>query len=155
MPYHIGMIESLNDVLLFLESTPDEEGLKQAHLGNALSTMHVALGEKSWVGLYLATPTRLILGPFQGTPACEIIAFGKGVVGTSYSKADTIAVEDVSNFPGYICCDASAKSEICLPVLAGDKTLAILDIDLPDLHNWKEEEIEILKKIAANLARFL
>ena len=149
------MIESLKDVLLFLESTPDEPELKQAHLGNALSSMHVALGEKSWVGLYLATPTRLILGPFQGTPACEVIAFGKGVVGTSYSQEDVVAVNDVSEFPGYICCDAAAKSEICLPMYVSGKIAAILDIDLPDLHDWQQEEIDILKKIATYLARFI
>ncbi len=155
MAYHNRMIERLNDVLLFLESTPDEPELKQAHLGNALSSMHVALGEKSWVGLYLVTPARLILGPFQGTPACEVIAFGKGVVGTSYSQEDVIAVNDVSKFPGYICCDAAAKSEICIPMYVSGKIAAILDIDLPDLHDWQQEEIDILKKIATYLARFI
>ncbi len=149
------MRNALSDVLLFLKTTGDEPELRLAHLGNALAVLKSALGEKSWVGLYLPTPTRLLLGPFQGTHACEVIAFGKGVVGTSFSKDETIAVEDVSAFPGYICCDATAKSEICVPVHKENKTVAILDIDLPDYHSFDEEEIACYEKIAAELSRFL
>ncbi len=149
------MLSDLSDILLFLDTCEDEPELKQAHLGNTLALLKSALGESSWVGLYLATPTRLLLGPFQGTHACEIIQFGKGVVGTCYSEDKTITVEDVSAFPGYICCDASAKSEICIPVHKDGKVAAILDIDLPDYHMWVQDEIAILEIIATYLPRFL
>ena len=151
----MGMNTNFDEVLLFLSSSEPEPELEAARIGNALSLLKSALGEKSWVGLYLSTPTRLVLGPFQGTHACEVIAFGKGVVGTSYSQKKTIAVEDVSTFPGYICCDASAKSEICVPMIKGNRVVAILDVDLPILHEFDEKEIAAYEKIAAELTRFL
>ena len=149
------MTFDLSEVFLFLETSQPEPELKQARLGNALALLKSALGEKSWVGLYMATPTRLLLGSFQGTHACEIIAFGKGVVGACYGRNETIAVEDVSAFPGYICCDESAKSEICVPIRKGNKVLAILDIDLPELHKFNAKEIKDFGKVAANLALFI
>lgn len=149
------MLDRLDEAILFLQTCDDDPRLKQAHLGNALASIKAATGELSWVGLYLVTPTDLVLGPFQGTHACEVIRFGKGVVGTCFSKGETIAVEDVSLFPGYICCDASAKSEICVPLRQGNKIVAILDIDLPVLHRFSQEEISRFKEIAAYLPRFL
>ena len=149
------MLEKLDEALLFLNTCDGDPRLKQAHLGNALAYIKAAMGEASWVGLYLATPADLVLGPFQGTHACEVIGFGKGVVGTCFSKDETIAVEDVSAFPGYICCDASAKSEICLPLHKEGKVIAILDIDLPILHRYSPEEISRFEEIAAILPRFL
>lgn len=103
------LTETLSDALLGVSALDHDEDLKSAHLHNALSLIHQALGEGSWVGLYLATPTRLTLGPFQGTPACEKIAFGKGVVGECYETRKTITVTDVTARPNYICCDAAAK----------------------------------------------
>ena len=149
------MLERLDETILFLETCDDDPSLKQAHLGNALASIKAATGSGSWVGLYMATPTRLVLGPFQGTHACEVIGFGKGVVGTCFAQNKTIAVEDVSLFPGYICCDASAKSEICVPIVRGETILAILDIDLDEVHRFDENEIERFEKIAAYLPRFL
>ena len=148
------MLDKLDEAILFLKTCDDDSRLKQAHLGNALAAIKAATGELSWVGLYLATTTDLVLGPFQGTHACEIIKFGKGVVGNCFSQGKTIAVEDVSLFPGYICCDASAKSEICVPVYKGKDIVAVLDIDLPILHRFSQEEIEKFEKIAAYLPRF-
>ena len=149
------MLEKLDEAILFLKTCDDETRLKQAHLGNALAAIKTATGENSWVGLYLATPTDLILGPFQGTHACEVIAFGKGVVGACFSQDKTIAVEDVSLFPGYICCDASAKSEICIPLRQEGRAIAVLDIDLPFLHRFTSEETKKLEEIAAYLPHFL
>ena len=145
----------LSEVFLFLETSQPEPELKQARLGNALALLKSALGEKSWVGLYMATPTRLLLGSFQGTHACEIIAFGKGVVGACYERDETVAVADVTAFPGYICCDESAKSEICVPIRKGNEVVAILDIDLSELHKFSEKEMEDFEKVAAKLALFI
>ncbi len=149
------MTHDLDTVLLFLLTCDRQPRLKQANLGNALAVMKSSLGETSWVGLYLATPTDLILGPFQGTHACEVIAYGKGVVGTCFSEKKTVVVKDVSTFPGYICCDTSAKSEICVPIRHGSQTLAILDIDLPYVHEFEKEEVAKFEEIATHLADFL
>lgn len=148
------LTETLSDALLGFSALDHDEDLKSAHLHNALSLIHQALGEGSWVGLYLATPTRLTLGPFQGTPACEKIAFGKGVVGECYETRKTITVTDVTARPNYICCDAAAKSEICVPMFEDGKLLAVFDIDLPYVHEYKPAETALFEKIAAELVRF-
>ena len=149
-----NLIESLESALLGIEAMDEEKELSSAHLHNALSLIHQSLGERSWVGLYLATPTRLILGPFQGTPACEKIAFGKGVVGECFGKKETITVFDVTKRPNYICCDASARSEICVYLTREGKPFGVFDIDLPYVHDYSKEEIKLFEKIATSLIRF-
>jgi len=146
--------EELESVLLALEGMDRNPKLKHAHLGNALSLLHQCLGEKSWVGLYLDEGDELILGSFQGTPACEEIAYGKGVVGECFIKNETMVVPDVTKHPNYICCDSSAKSEICVPMKRGDQPFAILDIDLPYPYEFPANIREIIEKIAAKLALF-
>ena len=123
-----------------------------AHLGNALSLIKVSLPPNSWVGIYRDDGKALILDAFQGTPACEEIAYGKGVVGSCFVQQATIAVKDVSTFPGYICCDAAAKSEICVPIKRQDKVIAILDIDRPDIHDFgnEKEEFEAIAELLLN-----
>lgn len=148
------LTEELQSVLLSVQAMDDRPELQLPHLYNALSLLHVTLGEGSWVGLYCSTGSELLLGPFQGTPACERIAFGKGVVGACFSRGETIAVPDVHQFPGYICCDEAAASEICVPIKSGNKTLAILDIDLPYKYDYTEE-ISLFEKIANRLASFI
>jgi len=151
----IDFLPDLESAALAIEALNEDRGLRKPHLYNALSLLHVALGNDSWVGLYVKEGSHLYLGPFQGTPACEKIAFGKGVVGTCYSEQRIIAVTDVTTFPGYICCDAKAASEICLPLCEGDEVTAILDIDLPYIHEFSEDEIALFLKIATDLQRFL
>ena len=148
------LTQDLESVVLGIDAFDDEIELSAAHLHNALSLLHQVLGEGSWVGLYLATPTRLILGPFQGTPACEKIAFGKGVVGECYSSEKTITVKDVTKRANYICCDAAAKSEICVPMKKDGRLVAVLDVDLPYVHECADKEIVAFEKIAAKLLRF-
>ena len=142
----------LESVLTAVEAMDDNPLLRQAHLFNALSLLHTTLGEGSWVGLYYLRDDELILGPFQGTMACERIRLGKGVVGESFSKGVTLSVTDVSTWPNYICCDASAKSEICVPIQGPNP--AVLDIDLPYVHDYSGEK-ELFEKLAISLARFL
>ena len=143
---------SLPETIAALEDNDPE--LKLAHLGNALSVIRQNLPDNSWVGIYLDTGSRLVLGAFQGTPACESIAYGKGVVGACFSQNKPIAVEDVSTFPGYICCDAAAASELCVPIEKEGKIIAVLDIDRPDHHDF-EDEIPLFEKLAKILANWL
>ena len=144
--------DDLLSVAQAIDGMDDNPLLATAHLGNALAIIHKTLGEGSWVGLYMVAGDELILGAFQGTPACERIGFGKGVVGGSYSQDRTIAVPDVSAYPGYICCDASAKSEICVPVKKNGQTVAIFDVDLPDYHGFQDDQegFEALAEALAN-----
>ncbi len=125
-----------------LESAVDgDPKLRLPHLYNLLSILKCAVPAGAWVGLYLFDKETglLLLGPFQGTPACEKIAPGKGVVGTCFSKNETIVVDDVSKFPGYICCDAAAASEICVPLQKEGAAIGALDIDYPAGFNFEGE----------------
>lgn len=151
----MNLTEELQSVLLSVQAMDDKPELQLPHLYNALSLLHVTLGEGSWVGLYCSTGSELLLGPFQGTPACERIAFGKGVVGTCFSHDETIAVPDVHQFPGYICCDEAAASEICVPMKKEDKLIAILDIDLPYPHEFVNDEIKAFEDVARAMSQFL
>ena len=144
----------LESALLGIKGMKDDPKLKSCHLYNALALLHLCLGEGSWVGLYLAKEDELLLGPFQGTPACERIAFGKGVVGTSFQKERTVSIPDVRKIENYICCDASAISEICVPMKVEGKTVAILDIDLPFVHDFSEEETTF-EAIADAMSKYL
>ncbi|KAF1918519.1 GAF domain-like protein [Ampelomyces quisqualis] len=110
----------------------------------------------NWAGFYFTDPLdpeRLILGPFQGQVACQIIAFGRGVCGTAAASQMTQVVEDVDKFPGHIACDGASKSEIVVPIVQGGKTVAIIDIDCAELHGFTSEDQEALEELAELLAR--
>ncbi len=147
-------IEDIESLATGVSSFSPDEELGLAHLGNGLSEVHKVLGEGSWIGFYLPKKRGLLLGAFQGTPACEVIAYGKGVVGESYAKDATVIVEDVTKHPGYICCDSAAMSEICVPIHKDGSIIAILDIDLPYRHDFTEE-IPAFEKLAAAFTKLL
>ena len=149
------LFDDLESVLLGVSSSTGDEKVDLGKLCNALSLLHVTLGDQSWVGLYLVHEGHLILGPFQGTPACEVIAFGKGVVGTCYARNEPIAIEDVTKIENYICCDAAAKSEICVPILKGSTPIGVLDIDLPVEHVFCDEEIKFYVAFAEKISKLL
>lgn len=148
------MKEKLEEILLAIKGYEKEELLNEAHLGNILSFIKETLDKDSWVGIYKYKEDKLILSSFQGTPACEIIKIGKGVVGTSFLKDEVIYVNDVSKIDNYICCDEKAKSEICLPLYINKKIIAILDIDLPFIHDFKDE-VNLYQNIAKIIEQFL
>ena len=146
------MIEELESILLSAKEENLEGNLRPGRLFNLLSMTKQELGEGSWVGLYLFRDGILYLGPFQGTPACEKILPGKGVVGECFQKQIPVSVEDVVSYPNYICCDSSAVSEICLPL---PNKAGVLDIDLPYSHRFNEEETRVLQQIGNELIRYL
>ncbi len=147
------MKEELKNLLLSLQSIELEEGLRLGKVLNALSMVSSVLGEGSWVGIYIRKGDKWLLGPFEGTPACEKIRLGKGVVGACGEEKKTITVTDVSSFPGYICCDAKAKSEICVPMFVEGEVKGIFDIDLPYVHEYSEEEATLFERISLELLR--
>ncbi|KAL2051349.1 hypothetical protein ABVK25_008401 [Lepraria finkii] len=97
-------------------------------------------------------PPSLILGPFHGRPACQSIAFGRGVCGTAAAEKRTVRVEDVSEFPGHIACDEGSRSEIVVPLLVGGEVVAIIDIDCAVIGGFDEIDEEGLGKLAELLA---
>ncbi len=110
------------------------------NLANASALLGQALQEINWVGFYLMRRGELLLGPFQGKPACIHIPVGKGVCGTAVSEGRTQLVPDVHAFPGHIACDSASRSEIVVPIQSKDRVIGVLDIDSPILNRFDEED---------------
>ena len=102
-----------------------------ANAANTAALIWEALPDLNWSGFYLYKSGELVLGPFQGKPACVRIAMGKGVCGTAAQRRATVLVEDVHAFPGHIACDSASNSEIVVPLLRGSELLGVLDLDSP------------------------
>jgi GAF domain-containing protein len=102
-----------------------------ANLANSAALLFQIMEEINWAGFYLFKENQLILGPFQGKPACVRIALGKGVCGTAAQNGESLVVQDVHQFPGHIACDEASASEIVIPILKDDKLIGVLDVDSP------------------------
>ncbi len=123
-----------------------------ANLANTTAALKMALkDEASWLGFYLNKENELVLGPFQGKPACVRIEMGRGVCGTAVLKKQTIIVPDVSKFPGHIYCDPDSKSEIVVPLLRQNAVLGVLDVDSSILGSFDDTDKHYLERIAALL----
>ena len=120
-----------------------------ANAANTAALIYDALPDLNWAGFYLYKSGELVLGPFQGKPACVRIALGKGVCGTAAARRETVVVEDVHAFPGHIACDSASNSEIVIPLLRGGELLGVLDLDSPKLRRFDAEDRAGLEKIAA------
>lgn len=114
-----------------------------ANLSNVSALLNMELADINWVGFYLLEENELILGPFQGKPACVTIAVGKGVCGTAVSGDCIQLVKDVHEFPGHIACDSASNSEIVLPLHdKSGRVVAVLDIDSPTIGRFTEADAE-------------
>lgn len=98
------------------------------------------LPDINWVGFYILQEQELVLGPFQGLPACVRIPVGRGVCGSAVSKKETLVVDDVHAFPGHIACDAASQSEIVIPLIQQEKVIGVLDIDSPIKNRFSAED---------------
>ena len=126
-----------------------------ANLSNASAVLNQFLEQINWVGFYLLKDNELVLGPFQGLPACVRIPIGRGVCGTTVAQKQTIVVEDVHAFPGHIACDAASKSEIVIPLIKNDKVIGVLDIDSPIESRFKQEDQIGLERFVTTLLKHL
>ncbi|MEK4028455.1 MULTISPECIES: GAF domain-containing protein [Bacillaceae] len=131
------------------------ESNQVANLSNASALLNQFLDRINWVGFYLAEGEELILGPFQGLPACVRIPFGKGVCGTAASERKTQRIADVHSFPGHIACDAASQSEIVVPLLKDGRLIGVLDIDSPETNRFDETDEEMLEAFATALVEYL
>jgi len=111
-----------------------------ANTANLAALVFLTLPELNWAGFYWLKGGVLVLGPFQGKPACVRIALGKGVCGTAARERRTIVVPDVNAFPGHIACDAASRSELVVPIIQGDRVLGVLDLDSPKLARFDAED---------------
>ena len=138
-----------------LQSLIEDEQNLIAILSNTSAILNDNLDQINWVGFYLIENEELILGPFQGHPACVHIAIGKGVCGTAVAEDKTQLVKDVHAFPGHIACDANSKSEIVIPIHVNDEIIGVLDIDAPITHRFTNEDKEGLEVIVKVLEKQL
>ena len=118
-----------------------------ANLANASALLYAELEDLNWAGFYFLEDGKLVLGPFQGKPACIEIEVGKGVCGTAVQEGRIIRVKDVHEFPGHIACDSASASEIVIPIRRDGNIIGVLDIDSPAGDRFSKEDEAGLKKI--------
>jgi L-methionine (R)-S-oxide reductase len=118
-----------------------------ANAANLSSLLYYSLPDLNWAGFYLLKHEELVLGPFQGKPACVRIKLGQGVCGTAASRRQTILVENVNDFPGHIACDSASNSEIVVPILTGDRLIGVLDLVSPSLARFDEDDARGLNEL--------
>ena len=122
-----------------------------ANLANAAALLYDTLPRVNWAGFYLMRGDELVVGPFQGRPACVRIALGRGVCGTAAAERRTVIVADVHAFPGHIACDAASQSEIVVPLISAGRLLGVLDLDSPVQNRFSAEDGRGLEAFAARL----
>lgn len=122
-----------------------------ANTANLSALLFYALPDVNWVGFYLLKEDQLVVGPFQGKPACIRIPMGKGVCGTAAAQRKSLVVEDVNAFAGHIFCDSDSRSEVVVPLVSNDQLLGVLDIDSPNLARFDADDQAGLEQIAAVL----
>ena len=126
-----------------------------ASLANLSAVINGYMDKINWAGFYIMKDGELVLGPFQGLPACIRIQAGKGVCGTAVAERKTQIVEDVHKFPGHIACDSASNSEIVIPIFKNGEVFGVLDIDSPEFSRFGELENKYLSEICALLEKHL
>ncbi len=121
-----------------------------ANAANMAALLYHGLPDLNWAGFYLARGGELVLGPFQGKPACVRIAWGRGVCGAAAASGAAIVVPDVHEFPGHIACDDASRSELVVPLVAAGRVVGVLDLDSPRLARFDDEDragVELLASV--------
>lgn len=138
-----------------LKALIEDESNTTANLANASALLNQFLSDINWVGFYMTVDNELVLGPFQGLPACVRIPFGKGVCGTAAQARETQRIADVHQFPGHIACDAASNSEIVVPLIKDNEVIGVLDIDSPDKDRFDELDQQYLEKFVEVLLQHI
>ncbi|MDQ0188983.1 GAF domain-containing protein [Alicyclobacillus cycloheptanicus] len=145
--------ELCNQVRYLVDGEPNVT----ANLANVSALLNVHMSDINWVGFYLwhEQDSELVLGPFQGKPACIRIALGKGVCGTAAQTRQAQVVPDVFAFPGHIACDADSRSEVVIPMVKDGCLLGVLDIDSPQPGRFDDEDAAGLQRVVDALVQFI
>ena len=142
--------ERLSELLAQARALLEGERDPVANAANLASLVFHTLPELNWAGFYWMKGGELVLGPFQGKPACVRIAVGRGVCGTAVKERRTIVVPDVNAFPGHIACDSASRSELVVPVLKQGTVLGVLDLDSPMPSRFGDAEARALERLVAD-----
>ena len=147
--------KNYNLLIKQLKALVEDEKNAIANFSNASALLNQFLDRVNWVGFYLMEDGELVLGPFQGLPACVRIPLGKGVCGTAASSQETLRVEDVHAFPGHIACDAASQSEIVVPMIKDGQVIGVLDIDSPEKNRFDELDQQKLEEFVDMLLQYI
>ena len=120
-----------------------------ANAANLSALLFMGLADLNWAGFYFLRGSLLVLGPFQGKPACVRIELGKGVCGSAAAQEKSLIVPDVESFPGHIACDIASRSELVVPLLQGNRLTGVLDLDSPSHARFDEEDAKGIETLAA------
>lgn len=141
----LSKAERYRAMVASLESLLEGESDALANLANAAALLAQSVEAINWCGFYLLRGEELVLGPFQGKPACVRIPIGKGVCGSAAQERATLVVPDVTRFPGHIACDPASRSEIVVPILEDGVLRGVLDVDAPEVGRFDREDLEGLE----------
>jgi L-methionine (R)-S-oxide reductase len=136
-----------SDLLLQARGLLEGERDATANSANLAALIFHTLPDLNWAGFYRLKDDVLVLGPFQGKPACVRIALGKGVCGTAAHERRTLVVPDVNVFPGHIACDAASRSELVVPIIQGDRVVGVLDLDSPKVARFDDADASGLEAL--------
>ena len=152
---HKTKIEKHQELTKLVESFTANGGDKVSVMANVTAVMKMTFPETFfWVGFYVVKDNVLLVGPFQGTPACMMIKYGKGVCGTAWERRETPIVPDAELFDGHIACSSLSRSEIVVPVMLDGEVVAEIDIDSTDVASFDETDRTYLEEVAAMVAPY-
>ncbi|WP_044796458.1 GAF domain-containing protein [Bacillus cereus] len=153
--YAGSRVQQYETVIKQLDALLNGESNVVANLSNASALLNQFLDRVNWVGFYVTEGTQLVLGPFQGMPACVRIPFGRGVCGVAAETKTTQLVADVHQFPGHIACDSASNSEIVVPIVKEGAVIGVLDIDSPEKNRFDEVDQRYLEKFVETLLKHM
>ena len=146
-----GKVQAYEELARQLAALIEGEPDRIANAANMAALLYHGLPALNWAGFYFAQEGELVLGPFQGKPACVRIPWGKGVCGTAAARREPIVVPDVHEFPGHIACDEASASELVVPLLIGERVVGVLDLDSPVRGRFDEEDRAGCERLTAIL----
>lgn len=139
--------QRLKYMLILLKGQLSSEQDDLANISNATGIINACVDNLNWAGFYILRGEELVLGPFQGLPACNRIPMGKGVCGTAVATREIQLVPDVHLFPGHIACDAASNSELVVPIIKDDKVMGVLDLDSPLKERFEEIHADYFQQL--------
>ncbi len=154
-------IEKMNDkqkynfLLMQLEGQLSSEKDTLANLSNTSALIYAIINKLNWAGFYFMKDGELVLGMFQGLPACNRVKVEKGVCGAAVREMKTQLVSNVHEFPGHIACDSASNSELVVPIIRDGVVYGVLDLDSPELNRFTELEKEYMEKLVEKLNKYI
>lgn len=153
--YSKDLQEKYKQLSTQLDALVSGEPNRYANLSNASALLNQFFDRINWVGFYLMDGDELVLGPFQGLPACIRIPLGRGVCGTVAKTKEGLVVPDVNAFPGHIACDAASRSEVVVPMIKDGEVIGVLDIDSPELDRFTKDDLAGLTQVVEALMKHI